>query len=96
MRQGLPFLTTSSAGDVTASETATYAFCAKAWHLERVLRQPVARQALHRRAIGTALHQEHGTDIKEAPRTVTRLLVWAMVLLGLAAVLVSLALFANR
>jgi hypothetical protein len=27
----------SSPGDVTASEAGTYAFCAKAWHLEQVL-----------------------------------------------------------
>ena len=80
--------------EVTVSEAATYAFCAKAWHLEHALRYPASKDSLGRRAAGTALHQEHGTEIGKARQTGTRLVFWSILLLGLAAILLVLGLFA--
>ena len=82
--------------DVLASEAATYAFCAKAWHLEHALRRPASRHAVERRAAGTALHEEHGELAGRPSRTGTRFVLWSLLLLGLAAVLLILALFADR
>lgn len=80
--------------DVMVSEVATYVFCAKAWHLERVLRRPASRTAVERRDAGTALHEEHGIEISKARPTGPRLLLWSILLLGLAAILLVLGLFA--
>lgn len=85
----------SADGDVTVSEVATYSFCAKAWHLEHALRRPVSTQTLERRALGTALHHEHGVETGKVRAAGTRLLVWSILLLGLAAVLLVLGLFAT-
>lgn len=85
------------AGDeVTVSEAATYAFCAKAWHLEHALRRPATKDAVERRAAGMALHQEHGTEIGKVRPMGTRLLFWSILLLVLATVLLVFGLFANR
>jgi hypothetical protein len=46
--------------DVTASEAASYAFCAKAWHLERVLRVAPSADSSTRRERGVARHRAHG------------------------------------
>ena len=82
--------------DVVASEAATYAFCAKAWHLEHALRRPPSEKAIHRRSEGTSRHNEHGAQVVTVQRTGRRLLVWSAALLILAGVLVILALLANR
>lgn len=63
LAQGIP---AKAGADVTVSEVATYGFCAKAWHLERALQRPVSRETLERRALGTALHHEHGTETGKA------------------------------
>lgn len=49
--------------DVTASEVAAYTYCAKAWHLERVLGKPADRFAASRRAEGVNLHLAHGSRV---------------------------------
>lgn len=89
-------ITARTGDDVTVSEVATYAFCAKAWHLEHALRHPASRNSLGRRAAGTALHQEHGAELIGARPTGTRLVFWSILLLGLAAILLVLGLFATR
>jgi hypothetical protein len=49
--------------DVTASEAAAYAFCAKAWHLEHVLDKAPSAAARERRAGGAAEHEAHGAEV---------------------------------
>ena len=46
----------SSRDDVMASEAAAHAFCAKAWHLEYVLRREASAEVSQRRAEGTVRH----------------------------------------
>ena len=82
--------------DVLASEAATYAFCAKAWHLEHALHRPPSAESVHRRSKGTALHDEHGAHVATAQSSGRRLVMWSVGLLILAAALVVLALLANR
>ena len=79
-----------------ASEVATYAFCAKAWHLEHALGQPASRHAAERRAAGVALHEEHGALGGKPARTGAHLVLWSLLLLGVAAVLLVLAFLASR
>ena len=86
----------SAEDDVLASEAATYAFCAKAWHLEHALRRQPSNETVQRRSEGTARHDEHGARIGTIQRTGRRLVAWAVGLLILAGVLVLLALLANR
>lgn len=82
--------------DVLVSEAATYAFCAKAWHLEHALTRPASDETVRRRSEGTARHDEHGAGIGRLRRTDRRLAVWSVLLLVLAGVLVILALLASR
>jgi hypothetical protein len=92
----IPGLPASANDDVLASEAATYAFCAKAWHLEHALRRLPSDAAVQRRSEGTALHDEHGARIGTVQRTGRRLVVWSVGLLILAGVLLVLALLASR
>jgi hypothetical protein len=80
--------------DVTASEAATYAFCAKAWHLEHVLGKPPSTAALGWRATGTARHDAHGAQVEEFRRVGPRLLLWSAALLVLAVMLLVFAVVA--
>jgi hypothetical protein len=50
--------------DVTASEIAAYAYCAKAWHLERVLDARPSETAARIRAAGNAHHARHGSSVR--------------------------------
>jgi hypothetical protein len=52
------------ADDVTASELAAFAYCAKAWHLERVLGVQASAQASKRRDDGVTGHQRHGATVR--------------------------------
>ena len=54
--------------DVTASEVAAYAYCAKAWHLERVLHRPVGAEAQRWRTEGVEHHVEHGARLNRLSR----------------------------
>jgi hypothetical protein len=92
----VPGLPASAKDDVLASEAATYAFCAKAWHLEHALRRSPSNAAVQRRSEGTALHDEHGARAGSLLRTGRRLVIWSVALLILAGVLVVLALLASR
>lgn len=46
--------------DVTASEIATFAYCAAAWHLEHVQKVEPTPCARARRAAGIQQHERHG------------------------------------
>jgi hypothetical protein len=54
--------------DVTASEVAAYAYCAKAWHLERVLHRSPETEGQRRRAEGVERHVEHGIHLNRLLR----------------------------
>jgi hypothetical protein len=81
----------TSDDDVTASEVAAYAYCAKAWHLERVLGKPVDGSATSRRAAGVDRHLEHGARLARGARLGRRALPASVMLLILAAVLFAAA-----
>jgi hypothetical protein len=80
------------ADDVTASEAAGYAYCAKAWHLQHVLGKTASATARARRDAGTARHRAHGVRVERLQRLAPGLVRWSMALLVLAAVLLILAL----
>ena len=50
--------------DVTASELAYFAYCAKAWHLEHVLHLVPADEVLERRELGVSAHKVHGRRVR--------------------------------
>jgi hypothetical protein len=50
--------------DVTASEIAAFAYCAKAWHLERMVGARPSPTAARARAVGTIRHERHGSDVR--------------------------------
>lgn len=77
--------------DVTASEVASYAFCAKAWHLERVLGQRASREAGRVRAAGVVRHATHGARVELLGRLGPRVTRWSRALLIGALVLLALA-----
>src|SRR4051794_8730232 len=49
--------------DVTASELAAFSYCAKAWHLERVVGVPPSAGALRAREDGVDHHARHGAQV---------------------------------
>ena len=81
-----------SQADVTASEVANYAYCAKAWHLRYVLRRAPSGQAFAQQEAGVVAHEIHGVRVKRLAWLERRapILVTGLSLLG--AVLVVLAL----
>lgn len=87
-----------SANDVTASEAATYAFCAKAWHLEHVLGKAASPDAAARRARGIRQHEQHAARMAAHRHRSTkrRAVVLVLVLLLLAALLLTIVLVGRR
>jgi hypothetical protein len=78
--------------DVTASEVAAYTYCAKAWHLERVLGRSVDSATMSRRSSGADRHLAHGARVSRLSRF-GRVAVWASgALFAIAAVLLAAAL----
>jgi hypothetical protein len=78
--------------DVTASEVAAYTYCAKAWHLESVLRRSVDSAATSRRNAGGDRHLTHGARVVRISRF-GRMAFWASgVFLVVAAVMLVIAL----
>jgi len=77
--------------DVTASEVGAYAYCAKAWHLERVLGARASRAAGRVRAAGVARHATHGARVEVLGRLGPRVARWSRALLIGALVLLALA-----
>jgi hypothetical protein len=70
------------ADDVTASEAASYAYCAKAWHLEHVLGKHPSRSAVTSRDAGTAAHLAHGQHMIRFRRRTSWLLAASLLLLA--------------
>ena len=54
----------SESSDVTASEIACYAYCAKAWHLEHVQHVVAPAETTLRREQGVAAHEAHGASVR--------------------------------
>lgn len=50
--------------DVTASELAAFSYCAKAWHLERVVGVRPSTGASRQREAGIARHTRHGVQVQ--------------------------------
>ncbi len=81
-----------SHADVTASEVASYAYCAKAWHLRYVLGRAPSRQAFVHQQAGVVAHETHGLAVRRLAwleRRATGLVV-GLLLLGAALVAVVL------
>lgn len=76
--------------DVTASEVAAYTYCAKAWHLERVLHAPADARGQELRTRGHDQHAEHGTQVTRLTRY-GRWTRWVSVLLLVSAIALVLA-----
>ena len=77
--------------DVTASEIATFTFCANAWHLEHVRKVEPTPEARARRAVGIRQHEQHGRMVgmqdqverRHAARTVALCLLALLALVAL-------------
>ena len=83
--------------DVSASEVASYVFCAKAWHLEHVMGTAPSAAGYERRAMGVEAHAAHGASIRSAHRVSTWLVRGLVTVLVLAlAVLVLGLLMSSR
>ena len=78
--------------DVSASEAASYVFCAKAWHLEYVLRATPSAAGYERRAAGVEAHAEHGASINSVHRVSTWLVRGLVTVLVLALAVLVLGL----
>jgi hypothetical protein len=78
--------------DVTASEVANYAYCAKAWHLRYVLRREPSGQASVHQQAGVVAHEIHGVRVKRLAWLERRALILVVGLCLLGAALVVLAL----
>src|SRR2546427_836563 len=85
-----------SRADVTASEVASYAYCAKAWHLRYVLGREASRQAVARQEPGVVAHEIHGTRVGRLAWLERRATILVAGLLLLGAALLALALFLPR
>src|SRR5947208_10711639 len=78
--------------DVTASEVASYAYCAKAWHLRYVLRREPSGQASAQQHVGVVAHEIHGARVKRLAWLERRATILVVGLCLLGAALVALAL----
>jgi hypothetical protein len=78
--------------DVTASELATFSYCAKAWHLERVLGAQPSADVLRNRGAGIDRHARHGSGVRMGTRLGGHSRAAIAGLLALAALLATLAL----
>ena len=82
--------------DVTASEVASYAYCAKAWHLRHVLGREASRHALVRQEAGVVAHEIHGTRVGRLAWLERRAAILVAGLVFLGAVLLALVLLWPR
>lgn len=79
--------------DVTASELAAFAYCAKAWHLERVVGAPPSSIADRARNAGVSHHASHGNAVRAGGWLGRHLGVTVATLFVVAALLGLVALF---
>ena len=70
--------------DVTASEIASFAYCAKAWHLQYVRRVGSTDEVDERRVQGVRKHEQHGRLVRMQSRLGRRRLVLTAALLLIA------------
>ncbi len=82
--------------DVTASEVASYAYCAKAWHLHYVLGKEPSREATARQEAGVIAHESHGIAVRRLAWLERRAVGLVAGLLFFAAALLALALLWPR
>jgi hypothetical protein len=82
---------------VSASEVASYVFCAKAWHLEHVLAERPSTPSRQRRDEGAEQHSAHGARIARAHRRDATLLRTSLLLLlaAFVALVIGIALSAG-
>lgn len=80
--------------DVTASEIACYAYCAKAWHLEHVHHVIVPDDTSRGREQGVAAHEAHGASVRDLGRirSRTRVILAALLLIAALAAIGALLL----
>ena len=78
--------------DVTASELAAFSYCAKAWHLERVVGLRPSAGAARERDAGIARHTRHGTQVHAGSWLARHSRVAIGLLLIVAALLFAIAL----
>ena len=83
-------------GDVMASEEATHVFCAKAWHLERVLGATASAAAEEKRAAGSLAHETHGSRVGQQQRLGRWLVLGTALLFTIAVVLLVLGIVLSR
>ena len=77
--------------DVTASEVASYGYCAKAWHLEHVLRLAPPGEIATRRELGLTDHEAHGRRVRLMSTLVSRRLKVMLALLLVALLAAAIA-----
>ena len=87
-QSGLP---PDSHTDVTASEVASYAYCAKAWHLRYVLGREPSRQASVQQEAGVVAHETHGVAVRRLAWLERRATALVVGLLLLGAALLAIA-----
>jgi len=75
--------------DVTASEIACYAYCAKAWHLEHVQHVVAPAETVRRREDGVAAHEAHGASLRALRRERSRARVVVAALLMIAGLAIA-------
>ncbi len=85
-----------SHADVTASEVASYAYCAKAWHLRYVVGREASRDAVARQEAGVVAHEIHGTRAGRLAWLERRAAILVAGLLFLGAALLALVLLWPR
>ena len=78
--------------DVTASEIACFAYCAKAWHLEHVLHVVATDEVIQRRESGVSAHNVHGRRMRLLDSLAERMvaLIATLLLLALLAAIAAL------
>ena len=70
--------------DVTASEIASFAYCAKAWHLQYVMRVGSTDEVDERRVQGVSMHEQHGRLVRMQSRLGRRRVAFTAALLLIA------------
>lgn len=80
--------------DVTVSELAAFSYCAKAWHLERVVGVSPHSNAAVRREAGINEHRSHGAAVHatDARRRYATFAFWSLLVAAALCALVAIIL----